>query len=213
MELKKALEKLREGKKIRRPSWNNSAYLKLEDSWIRNNKNDLVEFSSITSLESDDWEVVEGKSLSDKITAFFNNLPLTAEGGIIWSRTQVRDALDKRIKEAVRELIEEIEKAEEDFADLDWITKGQAIEIIKRKFGEKYENLDSHGINVGGKPMTPSAPKTSGNVTSVTHDTNFDDFVNELKLNFCSDNVVGAEMNENIINELAEKYRKEEAEA
>jgi len=46
-------------------------------------------------------------------------------------------SVDTNFDDFVKELIDEIEKAEEDFADLDWITKGQAIEIIKRKFGEK----------------------------------------------------------------------------
>ncbi|MBU0907730.1 MAG: hypothetical protein KKE05_06260, partial [Nanoarchaeota archaeon] len=46
-------------------------------------------------------------------------------------------SVDTNFDDFVKELIDEIEKAEEDFANLDWITKGQAIEIIRRKFGEK----------------------------------------------------------------------------
>jgi len=42
-----------------------------------------------------------------------------------------------RVKEAVKKLKERTENAQEDCANLDWISKKQMIRIIKEEFGNK----------------------------------------------------------------------------
>ena len=58
-----AIRWLREGHKIRRPSWNESAYLVLRDDKIVNDRGDLVKFSNINSLEAIDWLVYKKKKI------------------------------------------------------------------------------------------------------------------------------------------------------
>jgi len=43
---------------------------------------------------------------------------------------------EKDVKEAVLDIIEEIETAQEDCATLDWIEKEHAVKIIKDRIGE-----------------------------------------------------------------------------
>jgi len=66
------------------------------------------------------------------------------------------------------------------------------------KVKQRLENLNSSPAEAGGKQE-----HELGNPPL-----NFNEFVKELKLNFCSDNVIGAEMNQEIIDELADKYHK-----
>ena len=50
---------LRDGRKVRRPMWDESAHLYLADNTIRNNRNEKVKFDNIDSLETDDWYISE----------------------------------------------------------------------------------------------------------------------------------------------------------
>lgn len=45
--------------------------------------------------------------------------------------------LEEDVKEFIKELKEEIDNAQEDYGNLDWISKKQALDIIDKRVGEK----------------------------------------------------------------------------
>lgn len=108
---------LREGKKVRRPSWTYGAYLYLSKCGrILNDRKQKVEFSHINSLEADDYEICEeDESLSGKIT----------EGG--WLSCV-------EVSKAVGKLRDEL--CEEHIARGGEYTSG-IFEIIKRNMGDE----------------------------------------------------------------------------
>ena len=53
-----------------------------------------------------------------------------------------------RVKEAVKKLKERTENAQEDYANLDWISKEQMIRIIEEEFGDK---LVEKPVDLSGK--------------------------------------------------------------
>lgn len=44
---------------------------------------------------------------------------------------------EEPVKKAIKDILEEIEDAQEDCGNLDWISKDQAIKIIKQRVGGK----------------------------------------------------------------------------
>jgi len=124
---------------------------------------------------------------------------------------------DTNFDAGMRKMLEEVKKI------IDEMGYDEDAVPYRVHLKQRLENLNSREIDVVGKPMIPSAPKTSGNVTSVTPDTNFDDFVKELKdknfimsiLNDCVTVDTEEELKficvadvQKKIDELADKYRK-----
>ena len=86
----------------------------------------------MTEQVTDEFDPLREKPLSEKRKEIFdimiNKCPTIA--GRIYRIIRQQDA------EAVEKLKEGIEEAQEDCANLDWISKDQAISIINKKRGE-----------------------------------------------------------------------------
>jgi len=129
----KIQEAFKQGKKIRRESWNEGNYIYVDKTGvIKNNFNEDVKLNFLTTLNADDWEVF--KEVIKEEFNLSNHLEYATATNLSWGDRVIRE---RYVKEFIRLLKERT-------------TKFDFMDLYQGRFLKEIENL-AGGLLIGLK--------------------------------------------------------------